>query len=519
MSLHAPSSTTELPPLPTAETIAGGLLRGGKNPIFLPKEQKYRLYVAVEECIRQGYDTNAVLTALGMSRAGYFGHIWFTPEKAAEFASVLNAVAETKVGQGEEQPHKKPKGGLSAEEKIDKITEVSRLRYVEGHNFDEACRIVGIRQDSFYRWTGQRERLLRQIRRRKNKLSGGDRMHTRIGKGRRGETEELDDATRAKRAQMVNVIHRKVRDGAPLARVLREKGVKSTEYHRWAREAEIEIKPREKVIDLWHAYRNASEGQEKEDARERLIMHFRPTVEHIAHRYAAMVRDAGTFQVDEGMLISVGFFEGVQQHIDLFDENRGIAISTYFHQKIAQRILDEMRVQDWVPRTERAKERTKRNLADDFMRATNRPPRNDEELLEFALASGEAALLQNPLPRLTSVDVVLKRSKTKHHDADGKEQTLVDWIESEDTNKQNHHREQVSHLTDDVLHKCRENERRILVEYYLHEKTMKEIGAEMGLSESRISQLHSDTVSYLQHILANDPSMPILHNVGQKETA
>lgn len=480
------------------------MLAGGKNPVFIPKADKYRLFLEIEQSVRDGNNINSILAALNISRAAYFGHVWFPPEKAKLFAEELERQAAEAAAPKITQAPKKKKLPPNAQRKLDLITEVSRLRYVVGMNFDEACRKAGIRTDRFYAWSSQRDRLIRIAKGREPEATK-ERNGSLNGHAKRGRKpkEEVDQETLELRRQMVEVIHEKVREGAPLLRVLAEKRVRAADYHKWAQQTQIEILPREKPIDLWHAYKNA-EGRAKEDARDRFLKHFQYTVERIAHHYAETSRLGGSF-VDEEMLISVGLYEGVAQHMDTFDESRGVQITAYFSGYISKRILDEMRVQDWVPRLERTRERSIRNIGAEFYRVMHRHVRNDDELADYANAMGIQLPELHKAPHHRSLDEVI--SPREGGNGDHKERTRAEFVESDELSQDREFQRNAT-LVEDVLRKCHGDDRVIFIQYYMEGRTMKEVGEGLNLSESRISQMHGQAMERLHGILAKDPSMP-----------
>ncbi len=492
------SSPSELPPLPPKDEFANGLLRDGKQAHFLKKDDKYRLFRAIEERVKEGHAVDSILAHLGINRAAYFTHVWFTSEKAAAYEEELAEKAAQEAAPAVAAPLKAKHKALTIEEKLKKIEEVARLRYVEGHNFDEACKLAGVRQDRFYAWSEKRNSYLTTLRRRKEKASRLANPRQRAEKlpRKREAREEIDEKTLEQRRQIIGIIHNKVRKGIPLQRVLKEKGMKSALYHDWARQVDVPAVPKVSISELWESFKNP---ETKEDARSAFIEYFRGYAQRLAARHGEQLRFVGAFDVDEEMLVSVGLFEGVSEGLDAYDESRGTPIASYLGQKIALRMIDELRVQDPVTRNERAKEKATRNLRDEFFRKYNRFARTDEELTEYALSVGATAP-HFPVRHNRSLDAEFRKS-----DSLDVEESLNLYAITEDASTAVRKSQgEYALLVEKVMKKCDKQEKEVLRRYYFEELTMKEIGAEMGLSESRVSQIHTAIVERLEVLLEDE---------------
>lgn len=493
------SSSSELPHLPSKEEFANGLLRDGKQAHFLKKDDKYQLFRAIEEKVNEGHSVDSILAHLGIHRAAYFTHVWFTSEKAAQYEEELaEKAAKEAAPAGGAIPLKTKYKALTMEEKLAKIEEVARLRYVEGHNFDEACNLAGVRQDRFYAWSEKRNTFLTSIRRKKEKASrlANPRQRAEKQPRQRAAKEEIDEKTLDQRRQIIDIIHRKVRKGVPLQRVLKEKGMKSTLYHDWARQVDVPAVPKVSLSELWESFKDPVT---KEDARTAIIEYFRGYAQRLAARHGEQLRSVGAFDVDEEMLVSVGLFEGVSEGLDVYDESRGTPIASYLGQKIALRMIDELRVQDPVSRLERSKEKATRNLRNEFFQKHNRFARTDEELTEYALSVGATAP-HFGVHHTRSLDAEFKNAD--HIDM---EETLNLYAITEDASTAVRKSQgEYALLVENIMKKCDKQEKEVLKRYYFDGLTMKEIGAHMDLSESRVSQIHTAIVERLEILLEDE---------------
>ena len=180
--------------------------------------------------------------------------------------------------------------------------------------------------------------------------------------------------------------------------------------------------------------------------------------------------------------------------IDAFDLNRGVKFETYCVPRIRGAMLDELRTMDWVPRLVRSKA-SKMEEARKTLEADARPPAHGRRtgrrswaspLEEFEKMVGDA----------TAVSLVSLNKKWYETDSykDVREIDILEDKKAEDPT----HRLQNRDLMRLVTRGLNRNERLIIILYYYEEMTMKEIGATLDLSESRVSQMHSSIVARLQ---------------------
>ncbi len=197
-------------------------------------------------------------------------------------------------------------------------------------------------------------------------------------------------------------------------------------------------------------------------------------------------------KVDRDDLFSAGIF-GLMDAIDAFDPERGVKFETYCTPRIRGSILDELRCMDWVPRLVRSRahqlERATRTLESHF----GRMPTEEETAEELDLNMNEFQRLQRDANAIGLVSL-----NSKFGDSDGdKDIHEIDIIKdkkSDDPIVEAQKRDLKSLLTKGLSRA----ERLIVVLYYYEEMTMKEIGATLDLSESRVSQMHSSIMARLR---------------------
>jgi RNA polymerase sigma factor FliA len=238
------------------------------------------------------------------------------------------------------------------------------------------------------------------------------------------------------------------------------------------------------ISQVWLDYRaNPTVG-----LRNRLLERYMPLVRYNAERIWARLPDG--VELDD--LTSAGVF-GLMDAIDAFDLNRGVKFETYCVPRIRGAMLDELRTMDWVPRLVRSKASKMEEARKSLEASLGRPPR-PEELAERLGVPVEQ--LDGYVGEATAVNLVSLNKKWYETDSykDVREIDILEDKKAEDPT----HRLQNFDLMRLVTRGLNRNERLIIILYYYEDMTMKEIGATLDLSESRVSQMHSSIVSRLQ---------------------
>ena len=224
-----------------------------------------------------------------------------------------------------------------------------------------------------------------------------------------------------------------------------------------------------------------------EENRNRLIEHYLPIVKYTAERIYMKLPEK--VEVDD--LISAGIF-GLMDAIDAFDPHRGVKFATYCTPRIRGAILDELRSMDWVPRLVRARAHQLGNATKTLEAHLGRLPTEREIADELEMNMDDFYRLQRDA---TAVGLVsLSNNLDIEGDNDICEIDIIEDKKSEDPMIEVQKRDLKSLLTKGLTRA----ERLILVLYYYEEMTMKEIGATLDLSESRVSQMHSSIVARLK---------------------
>jgi RNA polymerase sigma factor for flagellar operon FliA len=243
------------------------------------------------------------------------------------------------------------------------------------------------------------------------------------------------------------------------------------------------------IEEVWQKFFDSHD----DTARNLLLENYRPLVRYVADRLNSKLPD----KVELDDLISAGNF-GLMDALNAFDPERGVKFETYCSPRIRGAILDELRSMDWVPRLVRAR-------AHQLSRATlalearlGRKPTEKEISTELDLGPEEFERLKRDANAISLVSL-----NAKYGDDDGdKDLTELDVLrdrKSSDPLTEAQKRDLKELLTKGLTRA----ERLIIVLYYYEEMTMKEIGATLDLSESRVSQMHSSIVARLRAQLNN----------------
>ncbi|HEY5317999.1 MAG TPA: RNA polymerase sigma factor WhiG [Solirubrobacteraceae bacterium] len=246
--------------------------------------------------------------------------------------------------------------------------------------------------------------------------------------------------------------------------------------------------------DLWRRYKTSGD----ERARERLVVAYSPLVKYVAGRMSSGL----PAHVDEADLISYGL-GGLIFAIERFDLSREIKFETYAITRIRGAIIDELRSLDWVPRSVRARAREIERVNMKLEARLQRAP-TDEEMageLKVDLEEFHEALLQISNSTIVALDELWNVS-----DSSGDQVSLLDTIpdhgapDPEAMVDQGELRDRIA----DAIAALPEREKLVIALYYYENLTLREIGEVLGVTESRVSQLHTKAVLRLRSKLGGE---------------
>ena len=205
--------------------------------------------------------------------------------------------------------------------------------------------------------------------------------------------------------------------------------------------------------------------------------------------------------VEEGDLVSYGLL-GLMNAIERYDPGRDIKFETYAISRIKGAIIDELRSLDWVPRSVRTRAREIERAIAELERRLHRAP-TDEEMaseLKFSVDEFQDALVQISNSTIAALDELWSVS-----DSSGDAVSLLDTLTDESAPDPAAVMDQTD-LKDrvaDAIARLPEREKLVVALYYYENLTLREIGEVLGVTESRVSQLHTKAVLRLRGRLAD----------------
>jgi RNA polymerase sigma factor for flagellar operon FliA len=246
--------------------------------------------------------------------------------------------------------------------------------------------------------------------------------------------------------------------------------------------------------DLWRRYKSSAD----ERARERLVVAYSPLVKYVAGRMSSGL----PAHVEEADLISYGL-GGLISAIDRFDLSREIKFETYAISRIRGAIIDELRTLDWVPRSVRARARQFERANMKLEAKLQRAPTDEEMSSELGITVDD---FQDALLQISTSTIVALDELWSVSDSTGDSVSLLDTIpdrgapDPQAVVDQAELRDRIA----DAIAALPEREKLVIALYYYENLTLREIGEVLGVTESRVSQLHTKAVLRLRSKLSGE---------------
>jgi len=254
------------------------------------------------------------------------------------------------------------------------------------------------------------------------------------------------------------------------------------------------------IEEIWQRYR---ESRDKA-LRDRLILNYAPLVKYVAGRISTSL----PAHVDEGDLVSYGLL-GLIGAIERYDPAREIKFETYAISRIKGSIIDELRSLDWVPRSVRSRAREIERAMLELENRLKRAPTDEEVATEIGITVDE---FQDSLTAISRSSVAALDELWQISTGGGDTVSLIDTIEdphADDPSKAMSQTE-VREALADAIQRLPEREKLVITLYYYEELTLREIGEVLGVTESRVSQLHTKAVLRLKARLSGSAARATL---------
>jgi RNA polymerase sigma factor for flagellar operon FliA len=243
----------------------------------------------------------------------------------------------------------------------------------------------------------------------------------------------------------------------------------------------------DELARLWAEFKeSASPG-----ARERLILHYAPLVKYVASRVATGLPAS----VEQADLVSYGMF-GLIDGLEKFEPARGNKFETYAIPRIKGAIIDELRAMDWVPRSVRFKAREIEKAHADLEAKLKRAPTEGElsDRLGFTLPELHDVINQISFVSVLALDELLSVGTDR-----GEKVSLLDTLADRGVDPTTVLEGQETRgLLAAAINSLSEREKIVVTLYYFEGLTLAEIGEILGVTESRICQIHTKAVGQLR---------------------
>jgi RNA polymerase sigma factor for flagellar operon FliA len=231
------------------------------------------------------------------------------------------------------------------------------------------------------------------------------------------------------------------------------------------------------------------------DARNRLVVHYSALVKYVAGRLSAGLPNS----IEQADLVSYGMF-GLIDAINKFEPARGFKFETYAMSRIRGSIIDELRSIDWVPRSLRAKARAVEKAYTKLEHELLRTPTDGEVADELNTTEED---LQNVFTQISFFGLVALEETLSVGADRGESVTLGDTIPDPGLGPVGAFEiEETKQILAQALNRLPEREKIVLTLYYYESLTLGEIGGILGITESRVCQIHTKAVIQLRSKLA-----------------
>ncbi|MBF0450861.1 MAG: FliA/WhiG family RNA polymerase sigma factor [Candidatus Magnetomorum sp.] len=227
-----------------------------------------------------------------------------------------------------------------------------------------------------------------------------------------------------------------------------------------------------------------------EAAREQMVREYAPLVKYIASRIS--MRVPPNVSLDD--LISCGTM-GLLDAISKFDPDKNVKFKTYAEVRIRGSILDGLRNLDWIPRSVRKKIQDMEKCIQKVERSLGRTPEDEEIAAELELPIDEYYIL---LHQARSVDLLSLDETIRDQGFSETKESYVSFIPSEITPQDETLVAETKQVVSEGIKKLSKKEQKVIALYYHEGLTLKEIGSVLGLTESRISQIHTQCIIKLK---------------------
>ena len=251
---------------------------------------------------------------------------------------------------------------------------------------------------------------------------------------------------------------------------------------------------------LWLQYRKTGDP----GIRDRLILTYAPLVKYVAGRLGSGL----PAHVDEGDLVSYGLL-GLIGAIERYEPDRDVKFETYAIARIKGAIIDELRAMDWVPRSVRSRAREIERAISELEAKLGRAPTDEEIAGKVGITTEE---LEESLSEIARSSIAALDELWTVSGSGGDQIALIDTIEDTEAPdpQSSLSQTEMKEAIADAIARLPEREKLVVTLYYYEELTLREIGEVLGVTESRVSQLHTKAILRLKARLSGSAARATL---------
>jgi RNA polymerase sigma factor FliA len=242
------------------------------------------------------------------------------------------------------------------------------------------------------------------------------------------------------------------------------------------------------AVLIWEEYKRTHDAH----LRDRLILTYAPLVKYVAGRLGTGL----PAHVEEGDLVSYGLL-GLMNAIERYDPGRDTKFETYAISRIKGSIIDELRSLDWVPRSVRSRSREIERAIAELEHKLHRAPTDEEIAAHIGISDQE---FHDSLTQISRSSVAALDELWTISSSGGDTVSLIDTLQdpNADDPSMEMSRTELRDALAGAIGKLPEREKTVITLYYYEELTLREIGEVLGVTESRVSQLHTKAILRLK---------------------
>jgi len=250
----------------------------------------------------------------------------------------------------------------------------------------------------------------------------------------------------------------------------------------------IDVEKQHEIAEAWRRYKEDGDGK----ARDQLILAYSPLVKYVAGRMSAGL----PAHIEEGDLVSYGLL-GLIGALERFEPSRNIKFETYAISRIKGSIIDELRALDWVPRSVRSWARKVEKAVTKLENTLARAPSDEEIACELGVEVGE---FHDILNQISCASIVALDEFWEPTGAGADKVNLIDTLEDRGAPDPSRafRVQSIKETLATAIQRLPEREKIVIGLYYYEGLTLKEIGEVLGVTESRVSQLHTKAILRLR---------------------